>query len=100
MGKTIRDYTDILQSELDKKNLVPVKVTDSIRIYWTDVSIPFVFFKESESGNITLNVQFNTQSKYISGSITRFGKIFCESILLDFSIYDYCNDCNDCNDCN
>lgn len=97
MGKPIYvDYGDIIQSELDKKNLVPVKVTNSIHIYWKDVSVPFVLFKESESGNITLNVQlqFNIVSKYISGSITRFGIIFCQSILSDNSLYDYCNECD------
>lgn len=94
MGKIICDYTDILQNELDKKNIVPVKVNDRIHIYWKDVTIPFVLFKESESGNITLQVNFDFLKKtnYITGYITRFGKTFCESILSDYTLYDYCNE--------
>jgi hypothetical protein len=87
------DYIDILQDELDKKNLVAVKIDNNVVVYWKDVTIPFVFFKESEYGNIVLKVQIEPikKIKYATGCITRFGKIFCESIISNSTLYNYCD---------
>lgn len=98
MGKTrydYFDYTDILQSELDTKNLVAVTIDNNIVIYWKDVTIPFIFFKETINGDITLRVESGPfrKIKYITGCITKFGIIFCQSVLSDNSLYDYCNEC-------
>lgn len=95
------DYKKVLESELSRDNLFVEKLMEKNKpiycIFSTVNYYDYIFWKEDPEGNITLLLEIDKKLhvfKYITGSITRIGKIMCDSIIKDTSLIDYLNTIN------
>lgn len=54
----------------------------------------YIFWQEDLSGNITLPLKIDRRSsnlQYTTGSLTRIGKMMCDSAIKDITLIDYLN---------
>lgn len=95
------DYKKVLERGLSSNNLFVEKLMGKNKpiycIFSTVNYYDYIFWKENPEGNITLFLEIDKKSqvfKYITGSITRIGKIMCDSTIKDTSLIDYLNTIN------
>lgn len=95
----ICDYKKVIESGLSCGDLFVEKIMEKDKpIYCIfSTTCDYTFWKEDPAGNITLSLKIDKQShilRYITGSITRIGKIMYDSTIKDIALIDYLNTIN------
>ena len=95
----ICDYKKVIERGLSCGDLFVEKIMEKDKpIYCIfSTTCDYTFWKEDPAGNITLSLKIDKKShilRYITGSITRIGKIMYDSSIKDIALIDYLNTIN------
>lgn len=92
------EYAKMLQQELFNGNMfvesIEIDGKNCLCMFSCVSNFEYIFWKQNSSGNIYLEV-LNNKTKdiqFVRGSLTRIGRIFCESSNQKKSIVEYFND--------